>query len=48
MYWVVNWQTHPDALYTVSKKGEHSFLLDTRIDTPQDINPRYLRRFRSW
>jgi hypothetical protein len=28
------------TLYTVSKKGEHSFLLDTRIDTPMDLNPR--------
>jgi len=24
----------------VNKKGENSFLLDTRIDTPQDLNPK--------
>ena len=31
---------HIPTLYTVNKKGENSFLLDTRIDTPQDLNPR--------
>jgi serine/threonine-protein kinase len=39
MYWVLTGK-HIPTLYTVSKKGEHSFLLDTRIDTPQDINPK--------
>jgi serine/threonine-protein kinase len=39
LYWVLT-QKHIPTLYTVSKKGEHSFLLDTRIDSPQDINPK--------
>jgi serine/threonine-protein kinase len=37
LYWVLTGK-HIPTLYTVSKKGEHSFLLDTRIDSPQDIN----------
>src|SRR3954462_1386434 len=31
---------HIPTLYTVKKKGEHSFLLDARIDTPQQLNPK--------
>ena len=31
---------HIPTLYTVNKKGENSFLLDDRIDTPQDLNPK--------
>jgi hypothetical protein len=31
---------HIPTAYTVNKKGENSFLLDTRIDTPQDLNPK--------
>ncbi len=39
MYWTVTGR-HIPTLYTVNKKGENSFLLDTRIDSPIDINPR--------
>jgi serine/threonine-protein kinase len=39
LYWVLTGK-HIPTLYTVSKKGEHSFLLDTRIDSPQDLNPK--------
>jgi len=39
MYWATTGR-HIPTLYTVNKKGENSFLLDTRIDTPQDLNPR--------
>jgi serine/threonine-protein kinase len=39
MYWTVTGR-HIPTLYTVNKKGENSFLLDTRIDAPIDINPR--------
>jgi serine/threonine protein kinase len=39
LYWSLTGRHIPTA-YTVNKKGENSFLLDTRIDTPQDINPR--------
>jgi serine/threonine-protein kinase len=39
LYWSLTMKVIP-TLYTVSKKGEHSFLLDTRIDTPMDLNPR--------
>jgi serine/threonine-protein kinase len=38
MYWSTTGR-HIPTLYTVNKKGENSFLLDTRIDTPADINP---------
>lgn len=31
---------HIPTLYTVNRKGENSFLLDTRFETPQDINPK--------
>jgi serine/threonine-protein kinase len=39
MYWVLTGR-HIPTLYTVNKKGENSFLLDTRIDAPADLNPR--------
>jgi serine/threonine-protein kinase len=39
MYWTVTGR-HIPTLYTVNKKGENSFLVDTRIDAPIDINPR--------
>jgi serine/threonine-protein kinase len=39
LYWSLTGR-HIPTLYTVNKKGEHSFLLDSRIDTPQDLNPK--------
>jgi eukaryotic-like serine/threonine-protein kinase len=39
LYWALTGKNIP-TLYTVNKKGENSFLLDTRIDTPQDLNPK--------
>jgi len=39
LYWALT-NKHIPTLYTVNKKGENSFLLDTRIDSPQDLNPR--------
>jgi serine/threonine-protein kinase len=39
LYWACTGK-HIPTLYTVNKKGENSFLLDTRIDTPQDLNPK--------
>jgi serine/threonine-protein kinase len=39
LYWALTGKHIPTA-YTVNKKGENSFLLDTRIDSPQDLNPR--------
>ena len=39
LYWALTGKNIP-TLYTVNKKGEHSFLLDSRIDTPLDLNPR--------
>lgn len=39
MYWALTGR-HIPTLYTVNKKGEHSFLLDSRIDSPQDLNPK--------
>jgi serine/threonine protein kinase len=39
LYWALSGKVIP-TLYTVNKKGENSFLLDTRIDTPMDLNPR--------
>jgi serine/threonine-protein kinase len=38
MYWALTGKNIP-TLYTVKKKGEHSFLLDNRIDSPIDLNP---------
>src|SRR5215212_11477879 len=39
LYWAITGRVIP-TLYTVHKKGENSFLLDTRIDTPMDLNPK--------
>jgi serine/threonine-protein kinase len=39
LYWACTGR-HIPTLYTVNKKGENSFLMDTRIDTPQDLNPK--------
>jgi serine/threonine-protein kinase len=39
LYWALTGR-HIPTLYTVNKKGENSFLLDTRIDTPIDLNPK--------
>ncbi|MGH7176258.1 MAG: serine/threonine protein kinase [Tepidisphaeraceae bacterium] len=39
MYWTVTGK-HIPTLYTTSKKGENSFLVDTRIDSPADLNPK--------
>jgi serine/threonine protein kinase len=38
LYWVLTGR-HIPTLYTVNKKGENSFLLDTRFDSPMDLNP---------
>ena len=38
LYWSLTGKTIPTQ-YTVSRKGEHSFLLDTLITTPQQLNP---------
>lgn len=39
MYWTTTGR-HIPTLYTVNKKGGNSFLLDARIDTPADLNPK--------
>jgi serine/threonine-protein kinase len=39
IYWTLTGRTIP-TLYTVNKKGENSFLLDSKIDTPQQLNPK--------
>lgn len=39
MYWALTGKNIP-TLYTVKKKGEHSFLLDNRIDSPIELNPK--------
>ena len=39
LYWALTMKVIP-TLYTVQKKGEHSFLLDSKIDTPMDLNPK--------
>jgi len=39
LYWALTGRNIP-TLYTTSKKGENSFLMDTKIDTPMDLNPR--------
>ena len=39
IYWALCGKTIP-TLYTVNKAGENSFLLDARIDTPQQLNPK--------
>ncbi len=37
LYWTLT-NRHIPTLYTVNKKGENSFLLDSTFDTPQDLN----------
>jgi serine/threonine protein kinase len=39
VYWALTGKTIPTQ-YTVSRKGEHSFLLDTLIASPQQLNPK--------
>lgn len=39
LYWALTGKNIP-TLYTVNKKGENSFLVDDRISTPADMNPR--------
>lgn len=39
IYWTLTGRTIP-TLYTVNKKGENSFLMDSKIDTPQQLNPK--------
>ncbi|HEV7301418.1 MAG TPA: serine/threonine-protein kinase [Tepidisphaeraceae bacterium] len=39
LYWTLT-NRHIPTLYTVNKKGENSFLLDSTFDTPQGLNPR--------
>jgi eukaryotic-like serine/threonine-protein kinase len=39
LYWALTGKNIPTR-YTVNKKGENSFLLDERIPTPQDLNPK--------
>jgi len=39
LYWCLTGK-HIPTLYTVNKKGEHSFLVDDRIPTPQSFDPR--------
>ena len=38
MYWATTGK-HVPTLYTTTKKGENSFLLDARFDSPHDLNP---------
>jgi serine/threonine-protein kinase len=39
LYWALTSKPIP-TLYTVNKKGENSFLLDSKFETPMDLNPR--------
>jgi len=39
IYWCLT-AKHVPTVYTVTKKGENSFLLENRIETPQDLNPK--------
>jgi serine/threonine-protein kinase len=39
LYWALCGR-HIPTLYTVNKKGQNSFLLDSRIESPQDLNPK--------
>jgi serine/threonine-protein kinase len=39
LYWALTGK-HIPTLYTVNKKGSNSFLLDARIDSPTDLNPK--------
>lgn len=38
LFWVLTRKNIP-TLYTVNKKGDNSFLLDTTMQTPADLNP---------
>jgi len=39
LYWAITGKPIP-TLYTVQKKGEHSFLLDSKFESPMDLNPK--------
>lgn len=39
LYWALTGKNIP-TLYTVNKKGENSFLVDDRFDSPTDLNPK--------
>jgi serine/threonine-protein kinase len=39
LFWTLT-NRHIPTLYTVNKKGENSFLLDSTFDSPQDLNPK--------
>jgi serine/threonine protein kinase len=39
LYWVLTGKAIP-TLYTVNRKGDNSFLMDERIDTPMELNPK--------
>lgn len=39
IYWCLT-AKHVPTVYTVTKKGENSFLLENRIETPMDLNPK--------
>src|SRR2546423_9291869 len=39
LYWAITGKPIPTP-YTVNKKGEHSFLLDSKFETPMDLNPK--------
>jgi eukaryotic-like serine/threonine-protein kinase len=39
LYWALTGKNIPTR-YTVNKKGENSFLVDERIPSPQDLNPK--------
>lgn len=39
IYWSLT-AKHVPTVYTVTKKGENSFLLENRIDTPMQLNPK--------
>jgi len=39
LYWTLTGR-HIPTLYTTSKKGENSFLVDTFMDAPMDLNPK--------
>lgn len=39
LYWALTGRNIP-TLYTVNKKGDNSFLLDTRIESPTELNPK--------
>ncbi len=39
LYWALTGKNIP-TLYTVNKQGEHSFLVDSRFQTPLELNPK--------